>query len=118
MGTIDTSTTIKAATDSITNITATLANYMQEDLGRGSISWDYFCNNPDWTAYGVLAGFSILMGIIVVVLLVFIWGVAKHVSIRFRDISLKWCGNVYRSIHFSSYECPNGNTLCIQDISL
>lgn len=91
MGTIDTSTTIKAATDSITNITATLANYMQEDLGRGSISWDYFCNNPDWTAYGVLAGFSILMGIIVVVLLVFIWGVAKHVSIRFRDISLKWC---------------------------
>ena len=88
MGTIDTSTTIKAATDSITNITATLANYMQEDLGRGSISWDYFCNNPDWTAYGVLAGFSILMGIIVVVLLVFIWGVAKHVSIRCTGNSL------------------------------
>lgn len=67
----------------------TIFEYMEKDSGQQSISFHNFINHPDWNILSSLAGYSILMGVIVVAVLVATWLGLSRTSSRFRDWSLK-----------------------------
>lgn len=91
------------AADTLMQARESLAGHIK-DPEQITLSVDYFLDNPDWDAYASLAGYSILMGIIVVVGLIFLRLCTKQMSIRIRDISLKVCFSVVWLYGFVVYD--------------
>lgn len=91
------------AADTLMQARESLAGHIK-DPEQITLSVDYFLDNPDWDAYASLAGYSILMGIIVVVGLIFLRLCTKQMSIRIRDISLKVCFAVVWLYGFVVYD--------------
>lgn len=68
----------------------TIVEHMADDAGHQSLSPGYFFGHQDWSMLGHLAIDSILMGVFVVILFIFIRFATRRVSVRLRDIGLKW----------------------------
>ena len=65
------------------------AGYLKNDAGNFP-AWLSLTGN-DWSVFGNLALCSIIIGIVFAIVLACIRFGAKHLSTKFRDVSLKWC---------------------------